>query len=212
MIGLLTPLRTTSKRTMIEAALLELLEPLSVRQGRYLALLDQYNGEIGGGASEQDVRNALRGLVPAVLLQTGSAAYVADSMKRNRTVATLQIEILIASAHLRSHEARNIGDEASTGDASADPGAYQIMADVVDLIVGRDLAIDGVSVVRPISEIVTMQAPTLTAWVVRCEVDYRHEAAPVAAIGGPYTEIHHRGNLENSAAVNPVAEGVSTNG
>jgi phage gp37-like protein len=197
---------------MIEAALLALLEPLSSRQGGYLARLDQYNGEIGAGASVDEILTALGGSVPAVLLQTGSALYSTESTRRTRSLVTLQIEILVASGHLRSHEARNIGDEASVHDDAADPGAYQILADIRDTLNGRSLGISGVSVPRLASETVVMQATELTAWVSRFEIDYRHEQVIASQPAVTVDVIEARSNLNESASVNPVVVGEVTNG
>lgn len=192
---------------MIEAALLELLEPLSVRQGRYLERLDQYNGEVGAGANVDEILHALGGRVPAVLLQTGASSYSGGSIQRNRTRVTLQIEILIASGHLRSHESRNLGDESSVHDGAADPGAYQIMADIREALDGHRLGIAGASSPRLVSEQIAVQTPTLTAWISRFEIDYRRDQITVPQAGVVVTSIDARTNLDDSAAVNPVAVG-----
>lgn len=199
-----------SERTMIEAALLVLLESLSVRQGRYLARLDQYNGGIGAGMSVDEILGALGGATPAVLLQTSSATRTNGTLSRRRLLINYQIEILIASGHLRSLEARNIGDEASARDASSDPGAYQIMADVRDALDGHNVGVAGVGVPRWVSEQVVIQVPALTAWVSRFEVDFHHEQLVTQRADHAVSEVEARSNLEHSAAVNPVAVGKAT--
>lgn len=202
----------SSPRTMIEAAILEALEPLSVRQGGYLVKIDRYNGEIKAGASDDEIFEALGGSVPALLLQTGSATYALESVKRSRTRTRLEVDVMIASGHLRSHEARNIGDEASVHDASSDPGIYQIMADVAALLKSRPLGVAGVGTLRLRTEENAKQTSALTAWVMRFDLDYREDMLPSSS-GVAVTEIEARSNLEDSAAVNPVATGkVEANG
>lgn len=211
MIVLSQTIGALSERTMIERALLAALEPLSVRQGGYLARLDLYSGELGAGSLD-DILTALGGLVPAVLLQTSGSVYRSTSVRRKSTIETITIEVAVASAHLRSQEARVSGDELSVSDPTADPGVHRIIADVRRLLHGQDIGVAGAGVIEIVSDQPVMQAPQLTAWVLRFEVDYRYDAPEPARVLGPITTIEHRGNLEDSDAVNPVVVGEVSNG
>ena len=209
MLGAHAALGAGSERTMVERAILALLETLTIRQGRYLQRLDHYNGEIGSEDALEDIVGALQGNVPAVLIQTASASYDSTSIARSRLKATIQVEILLISAHMRSRESRNVGDEASVNDPKSDPGIYQIIADVRSVLCSRPLGVQSAQMLVPVTEQVVIQTPQLSAWVMRYSIDYRFDQTVVAP-GTVIESVLARHNLDDSAPVNPVAEGEAT--
>jgi phage gp37-like protein len=190
-----------STRGDIERALIVLLGPLSIASGGYLRFVGHYNGELDASQPGLDaMQRRLLGQQPAVLVTTSRRSFESKGLRRGRAVVSLEVFLVVVSAHLRSHEARNLGDGAL--DAMADPGIYQILEDCQRLIWGVDLGVVGASAARPISEVFLAQAPELTAW--RAHYAVEHDARPLAEVGVPLASIHHDHNLENAEAVNPV--------
>jgi len=190
-----------SLRGDIERAIIVQLAPLSVARGGYLRFIGQYNGELDASASGLDsMQRRLLGQQPAVLVTTSRRSFELKGMKRGRAEVSLEIFLVVISAHLRSHEARNLGDGAAG--AMADPGIYQILEDCQSLVWNVELGVAGAGPARPVSEVFIAQAPELTAW--RAHYTVEHDAHPPVVAGVPFESIEHRHNLEHAPAVNPV--------
>jgi phage gp37-like protein len=194
-----------SVRGDIERAVIRQLAPLTTEQGGYLALVGHYNGELDGEHGLDDMQRRLSGAQPAVLVTTSRAVYEVKGTSRSRARVTLDVFVVVVSAHLASREARNLGDDVSVADPRADPGIYQILEDIQDLVWEQPLHVEAAGPARPVSEVFVAQAPELTAWRAHYQVTYdaRLAAAPALTIH----EVEHHHNLENSDPVNPVVVG-----
>lgn len=194
-----------SLRGDIERAIVLKLGPLSVAQGGYLRLIGHYNGELDSGKNGlDDIKRRLQGAQPAVLVTTSRRVFNMQGMRRERASVSLEVFLLVISAHLRSREARALGDAAPG--PLADPGIYQILEDCQDALWGVDLGVPSAGVPRPVSEVFVSGTADLTAWRAHYEVE--HDARRPAPTGLPLFEsIEHRHNLEHAAAVNPVVVG-----
>ena len=160
----------SSKRQRIEDAIVARLEQrLGVPNGGYLQLVAPYNGEIDQVEGPDDLRRALRGLSPAVLVGTGSGVYENQSVSKTRWKNSLSIELLVASDHRRTREDRLRADVVADTDPTADPGIYQIIEDILTAIAGDCFGIEGVGRIDPVREDVLLQADDLTVWRVTYE-------------------------------------------
>lgn len=194
-------------RNRILLGTLKRLEQLSQRRGGYLEALREYAGEL----SSEEMARDLLGRAPAILVMVGDATY-GDINARGLTVmATYEVMVFVVSSHLRSHEARATGDQASVEVAQADPGANRILYDVRDLLLGWNLAISSASVLAPRAETVFQVEDSFTVWLATYET--RVEACQQNKNANPYDleRVDSDFNLVDADEVNPVVETVSTN-
>lgn len=160
----------SSKRQRIEDAIVaRLIQRLGAPNGRYLQLVEPYNGEIDQVEGPDDIRRALRGMSPVVLVGTGSGVYENQSAQKTRWKRTISIELFVASDHRRSREDRLRADVVAKTDPTADPGIYQITEDILDAIGGDCFGLDGVGRLDPIREDALLQEDDLTVWRVTYE-------------------------------------------
>lgn len=164
------PGRATDERTRIVRAVLGLLESLSRRRaGGYLEALDFYQGEIGDDSDVDQVKAALRGRTPAVLVSVGTATYVSKSTNGRSYLANYQLELAVVSNHWGSNEDRGIGGADKFVD-DADPGINAILADVRGRLAGRRLNVDGCQRARPNSESPIYQGKDMVIFQARYQV------------------------------------------
>lgn len=193
-----------SLRGDIERAVIVTLAPLLRTNGGYLRALGHYNGEIDASKDGLDaMHKRLLGQQPAVLVTTSRRAYDMQGMRRERAKVSLELFLVVVSAHLRSPEARVLGAGAAP---EADPGIYQILEDCQDRLWGADLGVIGAGKPRPVSEVFIAQVPEMSAW--RAHYEIEHDARRPAPVGLPaFESLEHRHNLEHAEAVNPVVVG-----
>jgi phage gp37-like protein len=189
-----------SLRGQIEVAVIDALAPLRRSAGRYFAAIDHYNGELDAARGPDDIRQALSGRAPALLVTTSGSRGETKGTGRQESRVTLHVELVIISNHLRSLVAQNLG--AGSLDPTADPGSYAMLEDVQASLHGRRLGIPGVEIVVWDSDDVIIQLPDLTAW--RSVYTTRYRIARETIPGVPLDSIEHRHNLDQAAAANPV--------
>lgn len=187
-----------SRRADIELAVVSRLQPLTRAAGRYLACLAQYNGELDGA---DDLKAALLGRAPGVLVTTSGASGETKGLRRAESRVMLNIELVVVSNHLRSRVAQKTGDAALA--PTADPGSYQMLEDIQRRLHGHRLVgLEGVELLTWESDGVIVQAPELTAW--RQVFTTRYRLAALEPAAQPLESIEHRHNLDQAAPVNPV--------
>jgi phage gp37-like protein len=198
-----------SRRAEIEVAVLAALAPLSRVAGGYLAYLDQYNGELDGAKGSDDIKRALLGRAPSVLVTTSGALGETKGLRRRDSRVTLSVELVVISNHLRSMVAQNAGDGAVS--PTADPGSYQILEDVRQRLHGHRLSDDPDAAPAPANLIgllvwesdgVVIQAPDITAW--RSAFSIRYWLEPLASDAPPITSIEEHFNLDQGGDANPA--------
>lgn len=132
----------------------------------YLKACQPYSGEIGGARDAEQIRAALNGRVPGVLVSTRDGKYTGTSVQAKRWTNRIDLALLVVSGNLRSQEARQRGDVAGN-----DPGIYQMTEDIRDALAGKDLDVDGAGFLVPSSEEVMAHLPGFTAWQLIYSVD-----------------------------------------
>jgi hypothetical protein len=179
-------------RTQIEEAIVRRLETLRARGLRGVAA---YNGELD--VKEDELRAAIAGRTPCVLVSTRTGRYTSASVARERAKLDLEIDLRICSSYLRSK------DERTTGDV----GIYRMIELVRDALFAADLGVDGVTVLTPVSEDQWFHQPDLEIWRMAFNVVVNVEA--VAEDGVAIGAIHQDYNEHDSTSENPVVEAES---
>jgi len=133
-------------------------------QTGYLQEVAPYNGQITDSAGPDDLRRALRGQAPAVLVVAADARLTAESVTRRRYARRITVELYAISTHMRTRENRVRSDVVADSDSTADPGLYRIAEDVQQILSGNDLGLDGVSPFIPLREEILLQLPDFTCW------------------------------------------------
>lgn len=124
----------SNPRTDIERGVIALLQPLTRARGRYLMAVDHYNGEIQGKEGIDDIKTALLGRSPGVLVYTGSERTLSRSADRRMATKRFDVLLLVISTSLVSDKAQRVGDDVSEFDLSLDPGINQMLKDAWDLL------------------------------------------------------------------------------
>lgn len=132
--------------------------------GGYLAEVEAYNGEIDQSEGPEDIRRALRGRSPMILVAAVGGSFTPESQSRRRWMRLITMEMYVASNHNRSRENRTRSDVVADGDPTADPGIYQIVEDVQQILSGNDLGLSGVGPLSPRREDVLLQEKDFTVW------------------------------------------------
>lgn len=160
------------------AELEERIGRLKNPQSGYLTAIEPYNGEITDSDGPEDMRLALRGRSPVVLVTAAGAALTPESVTRRRYMRRITVELYAISNHLRSRPDRLRRDVVAAGDATADPGIYRIAEDVQQLLSGNDLGLAGVGPLSPAREDVLLQLKDFTVWRLVYVTDTDAHVAP----------------------------------
>lgn len=205
----LAPVTRESERAMLEEGLAAALAPLLRVNGGYLTAIEPYNGELDRADGVEDIFRALLGRSPAILISSSLATVRTRSLRRTRSLSSLNLELLVVSNHLRSPATRNLGDHVSALDPTADPGSYQMLVGIRKLLMGQRLPVAGCQPLILVNEAVVIQVPEMTAWRVVYEARVRL-AQPERSANGTLESIEHRHNLIDGEPVNPVVVGEAT--
>jgi len=112
-----------------ENAVLDALAPLSQENGGYLKTLEAYSGEFGG---EESLERFFIANFPAVLVRIVGAEYEPADIECDRQTVT--VELLVCARSYRSQ------------DNESEPGAYEILHDIRNLLVDSKLGLS----IRPV--------------------------------------------------------------
>lgn len=123
--------------TAITNAAIARLAPLGRDAGGYLDAIDPYNGEFAGKRGIDDIKRALRGRQPAILVTTGTTRTRVRALDRRKRELDVDLLLFIVSAHWGSPVAQRAGDELSAVDPTLDPGVDEIRWDALELILGE---------------------------------------------------------------------------
>ena len=164
-----------SMRGMVTEGIVELLQPLHVRQGAYLEGIDHWRGE-----TLDQIREQTKGRRPALLIvaHTGDLAQQRGS-RRDHGRKTLRVEVFVVSTHLGSQEARLTGTNDKNAEGSGvtgavgrqDPGSYQILDDIEALLYGRDTDVLGAAQLIPRQELLEDEASDFCVWRMVYSID-----------------------------------------
>lgn len=120
--------------TAIANAAIERLAPLHRDAGGYLHAIEPYNGEFTGKRGLDDIKRALLGRQPAILVTTGTTRTRVRALDRRKRELDVDLILFIVSAHWSSPVAQRAGDELATLDPTLDPGVDEIRWDALELI------------------------------------------------------------------------------
>jgi hypothetical protein len=164
-------------RQQLEDAVIAALKAKIGRAGNpgcgYLAAAEPYNGEVSRAEGPDDLRAALRGRSPCVLVAAGTAIFDSRSTQRTKYTRTITLELFAVSNHHRTRPSRLRSDVVAQANPTADPGIYRIAEDVHLAISGVQVTsgIDGLGPIMPRAEDVVLQLDDLTVWRLAYEVD-----------------------------------------
>jgi phage gp37-like protein len=184
------PIYSLAERTVIEDGVILALQRLLIFNGGWLKALEPYNGDLDEQDGVPDYYRQLAGRAPAVLVTTSTARYKPRSTRQAFYELEHQLELLIVSTHWRSPVARTRGDAAPEAALpSRDPGAYHTMAACRALLLGRRLGVEPASLLRPLTEVVVVQAQGLCVWRQVYEITYRFEQTQPAETPEEYDSL-----------------------
>jgi hypothetical protein len=174
-------------RELVEDAVIARLMPLRITHGGYLAAVKEYAGELSSlrdDVTADQIKRAVGGHVPAVLVAAGSEQYESLSVSRDMCRGFLAVEILIVGAFARSREDRQRGGD----------GLYAAMRDIRAKLHGWDSDVADVGRLMMAAEEPMLQTVDLSVWktTLRAEHITKSEKKPA---GKPVAEIMVSGNL-----------------
>ena len=187
-------------RERLEDAAIKRLLPMRLERGGACACVKEYAGEferLQEDAAADDIKRAVGGRVPALLVAAGAGRYESLSVTRRREIGTLEFEVMVVAASLRSREARQRGGD----------GVYAVMRDVRDLLHGIELEVEGCSAPKLLTEEPMLHSTDLCVWKMTFTAQHyvKNEQQPE---GGPITSLRSDGYLhEISGAGDALAAG-----
>ena len=180
-------------REQLEDAVISVLLPLRKDKGGYLEALREYAGELErlqDDVTADQIKKAVGGHVPAILVAAGGARFESISMARNVMLSQQSLELLFVGAFARTSPARQRGAS----------GLFVAMRDARVLLHGKELGIDGVSRLAIVAEEPMLQTIDLCVWKATYRAQYEQKSAAPPA-GKPITEIMASGNLPEIGGV-----------
>lgn len=209
--------------TAITLAAMARLQPLHRDAGGYLRAIEQYNGEFTGKRGIDDMKAALRGRQPAILVTTGTTRTTNKALDRRTRQLDVDVLLFAVSAHWGSRVAQRAGDAYAEVEPTADPGVDGIRWDAMELLLadqGRLLEGTPFTAKRidhqddtPIEVPGTMEgAAAFTVWRSRYSMLVLYRERPRA--GTPFDTVegrHNLGELDNAGQpVSPVDPVITT--
>ncbi len=190
------PVQRSHRAVIVQQAILY-LQPLHVRNGGYAEVVDTWNGE---GA--QALIAKLNGASPAILVSAGNGS-IQDhrGMERNNSRKRLDIDVHVISSHFDSWEARSYGDHSQFA-VGADPGAYQILQDIEEILHGAPTGAVGSDQFELDREVIEQQ-DDLTVWRAVYTLQVTCARAPKTP-ADKLQEIRHRHRLASTPQVQVV--------
>lgn len=147
--------------TAIKTALDQVTNPAA----GYLGLVGEYNGELEDREhGVEDLIRRINGQFPAVLVEAGGGPVIAENAARRNFTRVVSLDLYVCSNNLRSRESRTRNDAAFAAATSRDPGIYQIVEHLHDLIAGDDFSLVGVGPSEPQSETSVVKATEICVW------------------------------------------------
>lgn len=193
-------------RSRVLSAVITRIEPMDFRFGGYLSVAE-YAGELSATRLRDEAYQELLGRAPAVLATIGDGVYTGKSIRRLEFLGTHEIEIFVVSNHLGSKSRRQSGQGAQ-GD---DPGAWHILQDVRNRLMGWQLAVENAGVISINGESRVIADQNLTVWRATYEVGVlAKQLRPQERATHPALSIDSDVNLVDGDPANPVVETEST--
>jgi hypothetical protein len=194
-------------RERLERAVVARLMSLRVEKNGPCCVIKEYAGDFErlhdtNEVTVDDLKAAIGGRIPALLISAGPSRYDSISVNHGRALAALDVEILVASATLRTKEARERGEDS----------IFAIMRDVRDLLHSVELDVDGAGPLRIMTEEPMLHAPALCIWKMTFQAAFLHRPDETPK-GTPITSIvarGHKAEIYGTGDAFEVAAGVVT--
>ena len=196
-----TPVARSHRAVLVEQVILY-LQPLHVRNGGYAERIQPWNGE---GA--QALIDKLNGASPAILVSAGNGTRQEHrGLGRDNARKRLDLDVFVISTHFDSWVARSYGDhnqeQVNADTTRADPGAYQILQDIEELLHGAP-AVGAGSDQFEFDRDVIEQQDDLTVWRAVYTIQVTCARAP-ASPADKLLEIRQRHRLASTPQVQVV--------
>jgi hypothetical protein len=136
----------------------------------YLKTAERYGGQFSGKDRVEEIREALAGRTPGVLVMSAGAVFRTPNVQRSEFTKDLELHVYCCDSSFESPEAGSAGDEASLDGQGGSPGAYTIMEHVVARLT-RLAPADGIGVLVPSKEDPIIVHKDLHVWLVIFNVD-----------------------------------------
>ena len=189
----------SSVRAQLEDAVIALLKGL--QQDGKVVQIEPYAGQLAGVTTMEDVKRALGGGVPGILVSSTRGKFREISVKRDRVRRDVTLELFIAHSHQGSREARQ----------RAEGGIYDLLDACLERLIGAeigDLVDDTVAagVLEPVSEEVLAHDPALCLWSLELNVTVMSARAvsPAADALDIVTSIENLTGEDGDTAGNPA--------
>lgn len=178
------------QRTKIRDAIIARLAPL--KKSANPALYVSANGiktlprpfrGAGDDEGREMLAQELQGMAPGIAIALGRTSFEARGTSAVESGGELEIAIYVVSAHLKGLvEGRLYGDAIAAAANTNDPGLFTMLEHVRELLLGQELAIDGVGPLRPQEEDEVATFADFTVWEQRYLVDVDIEINPQRGI------------------------------
>lgn len=207
-----------SQRQMIEDAILitiadKFRKACNPTDG-YLDFVGPYNGEFDQAEGPQDFIRRVKGRYPMVMVGARSAVLRGESVARSRFARVHTMEIYVGSDNMRDRESQTRSDVVAEQDPTADPGCFQIVEDLHELIAGNDFAdlISGVDYAEPTREEILIQEPGFTIWRMQFTIDADAHVKPRDFGDVSWTSYAIDANLDGDEVATPPNPFVEADG
>lgn len=157
--------QATQRQVLEDLVLVDLKKGLP-----YLKDAKRYAGEASGKERLEQVREALAGRTPAVLVMTAGAIYRTPNVQRTEFTRDLELQLYCCDASFESREAAALGDDLSIDGAGATPGVYRVMQDAVERLTRHQPA-SSIGLLIPSKEEPVIVDAELQVWLVTFSVD-----------------------------------------
>jgi hypothetical protein len=191
------------QRTLVREAVMARLAALK-KPFRYLQAVAAMPLKIQGRSDEEGMGflfHALSGAAPALAVVLGRGDFAAAGQNAAHARKTLELVVYVVSTNVRGVvDGRLAGDAAAAASDTADPGIETIVEHVEQLLLGRDLGIDGVEEIRPVSEDELATGQDVTVWEVVFSIRVDRSINHDRAITQLLLEVETRNRVHGSAA------------
>lgn len=195
-LALQPSVEATDERTALERAAVEQLADLHTSAGGRVHRIAHYNGEVEDSNNEDELREAVGGATPAILVSTGTGRYSNRSNRRERAELTIDLFAVIVADNMTSREDRNLQD------------SYRLIADVRNRWWGSKIGgIPSLRGLLPSVESHAIQGARMSVWVATYTATFDVAKQPIASSGVHRVEtVHTDANHKQGGEITPVAE------
>jgi hypothetical protein len=184
--------------TALETALLAETLPGGATGG-YVKLVTPYNGPLAPTADDPQLRRLKENGTPAIGVTTGDGDYSDIALRQRKSTLNAALELLVVCSNYRGAEEHNRGDGIDD-----DPGVYQLIEDIRNVLFGEELGVDGAGFALPAAEAVVLRTAEETVWRLSYDVDFDANRPAPDADADDYAELETQVNNAEDATIDPI--------